>query len=179
MNKSRSFFLFIAFLALFFPSTCAAGEEDAGEWSVYRNNKAHFTIKVPAGASIVGEESSRIAWTFVPWGDVLISLRINWVFIGVSIDSDEYIAILQESKKNEGMEVSPANIGNGKGFFYEAKAKKSDDDQQNLYLVAASRKGWICTLTASAKWSVLKKELKIIREIMQSFEFVDDGRSKG
>jgi hypothetical protein len=174
MKRNHIFFLFSLLITLFYPGALFAGEENAGEWSVYHNDRAHFSLKIPASASKAGEESSRIVWTFAPWGDVLISLRVNWVSIGVSIDSEEYISILQESKKNEGMEISAANITNGRGFIYEPKAKKSDDDKRNLYLVAASRKGWICTITASGKWAVMKKELKTIDEIMQSFEFTDD-----
>lgn len=101
-----------------------------------------------------------------------IIIRINFVFPGIAIDSEEYIRILQDTKKSDGMKITPLEIKNGNGFIYRGDKKESDDDTGCIYFVAASREGWICTVSVVGKWSLLRREKETTRSVLQSFEFL-------
>ncbi len=152
---------------------------------MYKNSDAHFSIKIPSVATEKSSGSNRIVWEYAPFEssdtadtstEPPVTIRINYIFLGVAINPEEYINILQESKKNDGMEVSPASIKNGKGFSYKSSSKDSNDDIGSVYLVAVSGEGWVCTTTIMAKWTVLKKELGRAKEIFDSFEFQLPGK---
>ncbi len=138
----------------------------------YRNMTAGFVISLPSTVVLKNESPGRVVWNYSPGEDLNITLRLNYIYIGVNINPDEYMMILFDSKKNENIEPQWQQVNGGKGFTYEVRSGKTDDDLVNLYLVAISERGWLCTTTVMGKWSVMKKELKLFKKIFDSFEYV-------
>ncbi|MDQ7824630.1 MAG: hypothetical protein RDV48_17645 [Candidatus Eremiobacteraeota bacterium] len=129
-------------------------------------------LKIPQSAVLESSSPGRMLWQYETDINGKISFRLNCIFLGVDVKHEEYITILMESKKNEGLEPREAAIAGGRGFTYETRQKKSDEEITNTYLVALSPGGWICTVTASGKSAVLKRELPLVTTVLQSFEFL-------
>jgi hypothetical protein len=166
----------LACLLLFLSSPpWAQNENSPEEYEIFSCHDASYSLLIPRAVSEKSISASRVSWNYLAPGSTSpLSIRINNVFIGISISHDEYMSILEESKRNDGLETRKVKMENGRAFTYESKAKKSDDETQDVYLVALSEKGWICTLTFSGKCAILKRERPVITRIMESFQFVVD-----
>ena len=166
-------------LCLIFVSISCGTLFSQDTFETFTHENACYTIKIPAGITDKSADPNRMLWNYYPSpSSSPLAIRVNHVFVGLSVDHGEYMNILEETKKNEGMEVRTVDIKNGKGFVYESKTRKSDDEQEALYLIALSEKGWICTVTVSGKGNVLKKEMAVARAVVDSFEFLGDRKGK-
>ncbi len=170
----------LACLLLFLSSPqWAQNENSPEEYELFSSHDASYSLMIPRSVSEMSTSASRVSWSYLAPGSTSpLSIRINNVFIGISISHDEYMSILEESKRNDAMEIQRVKMENGRAFTYESKAKKSDDETQDVYLVALSEKGWMCTLTFSGKSAILKRERPVITRIMESFQFVADKKNK-
>jgi hypothetical protein len=173
-------FLLPFWIVLFFLlSFTALVAQENGEFEIFTDQDASYSVTIPREVTERSTDPNRITWTVLPVGaSSPLSVRINHIFIGVAISHDEYMSILEESKRNEGMETQKVDVKNGRAFVYETKARRSDDETQTVYMVALSDKGWICTLTFTGKGSVLKKERSFIKSVMDSFEFLADKKKR-
>lgn len=151
------------------PVNADTGENDL--FTIYRNTTAGFLISLPSSVVLKSETSGRAVWSYSTVDNLNVTLRLNYIYIGINVNPDEYLKILFDSKKNEGIEPQWQNIKGGKGFTYEIHSGKTDNDLVNFYLVAISERGWLCTTTAMGKMSVLKKEPKLFTTIFDSFEY--------
>lgn len=164
---------FFSLLSLSSPKMYALYAQNIDKYNVFTNSQAKFFLNIPSSYLEKSKDESRIVFQSGSDETGLIILKINYVYIGVNMDYGEYIKILADSKKSEGMEPQTINIKGGNGFTYEARTKKNDEDINSIYLIALSNQGWICTLTFTGKWSALKKEYSQIQEIIQSFQFTE------
>jgi len=143
-----------------------------GDFELFSSEDNIYTVMVPRGVSEKSVLSGRVLWNYLAPGSTSpLVIRIHHDFIGLSISQDEYMNILEESKKSDGMETQKVAMENGRAFAYESKAKKGEDDARAVYLVALSERGWLCTLTFSGRNTIITRERPLIARIINSFHF--------
>jgi len=128
-------------------------------------------ISLPSSVVLKSEASGRTVWNYSTSDNMIVTLRLNYIYIGININPDEYLKILFDSKKNEGIEPQWQNMKGGRSFTYEVRSGKTDDDLVNFYLVAISERGWLCTTTVMGRMACLKKEPGLVKAIFDSFEY--------
>ncbi|MGV8121726.1 MAG: hypothetical protein AB2L14_18345 [Candidatus Xenobiia bacterium LiM19] len=167
-----SAFILLFTLMLALPSAPVNADTEENDCVIiYRNTAASFLISLPSSVVLKSETSGRAVWNYSTVDNLNVTLRLNYIYIGINVNPDEYLKILFDSKKNEGIEPQWQNIKGGKGFTYEIHSGKTDNDLVSFYLVAISERGWLCTTTAMGRMSVLKKEPKLFTTIFDSFEY--------
>lgn len=178
--------LCVIFIAFYFFTISSFGDDQPYDsFVIYKNSDAHFIMKIPSIAVEKNVTNNRVVWEYLPVDSDLnmedpaasssatpITIRVNYVFIGVAIDFDEYIRILQKVKTDEGFDVNSVSVKNGRGFTYRNIKKSVSDEVGSIYLVAVSDDGWVCTVTILGKMLLLKKESQTTNNILESFEFL-------
>jgi|GEM_PF-2044048 len=166
--------ILIASLTMFLMLSAAQSSADVTESEspvIYNSETAGFSVTLPASVTLKNESSGRVVWNYDAGDDLTITIRLNYIYIGVNMDPDEYLKILFDCKKNEGIEPQWKDIKGGRAFTYEVRSGKTDEDLINYYLIAISGKGWLCTTTVMGKGSAMKKEPGLFKDVFDSFEY--------
>jgi len=161
----------LALLLMLSAAPSSADETESGSPVIYNSEAAGFSVTLPPSVTLKNESSGRVVWSCNAGDDLTITIRLNYIYIGVNMDPDEYLKILFDCKKNEGIEPQWKDIKGGRAFTYEVRSGKTDEDLINYYLIAISEKGWLCTTTVMGKGSAMKKEPELFKDVFDSFEY--------